>query len=103
MEMTLKLPFKTAQSVTLYRMTGKLTDHNIEAKRVDIERVPIGRNMKDLSEFRIDRKTGSPIDGLPAGEVYLYVFEGTDIGAPGREIPLEETLAQPVSFQPSDD
>ncbi len=101
MEMTLKLPFKTAQSVTLYRMTGDLTDHNIEARRVDIESVPIGRNMRELSEFRIDRKTGSPIDGLPAGETYLYVFEGTDIGAPGREIPLEETLAKPVSFQPA--
>jgi hypothetical protein len=102
MPMTLKLPFSRASKVTLYRMTGKPTDHNIDRQRVKIESVEIGKDMTDLSEFRIDQATGAGPRGLGPGETYLYVFEGTDIGAPGRDIPLEETLAKPVSFEPSD-
>jgi hypothetical protein len=81
-------------------MTGKPTDHNIDAERVKLESIAIGRNMTGLNTFKVNAATGGTDRGLPPGETYLYVFEGTDIGPGGKTIDLEETLAKPVSFQP---
>ncbi|MFW6286316.1 MAG: hypothetical protein ACOC29_00080 [Candidatus Sumerlaeota bacterium] len=98
--MRVKLPFSSAEKVTLYRMTGDLTDNNIHEKNVSIESVAIGENMNNMEYLTIDQNSGADDRGLPPGEIYLYVFEGTDIGPAGRKIDLEEMMQRPVSFEP---
>jgi hypothetical protein len=97
--MTVNLPFNKAQKVTLYRMTGEPTDNNIKEEKVKIETYIIGSDMDGLAKFKINQLTGADDKGLPPGETYLYVFEGTDIGAEGKALPLSEVLAQPVTFE----
>ncbi len=96
-----KLPFTSAEKITLYRMTGDLTDNNIHDKNVSIESVTIGENVGNLDYLTINQASGGDARGLPPGETFLYVFEGTDIGPAGRTIGLEEMMQRPVSFQPA--
>jgi len=69
-----ELPFKQAQQITLYRMSGAITDHNLNDKRVQIERVALEtENVLDGSgRFTINE----PSQGLPPGEMHIYTFEG---------------------------
>jgi hypothetical protein len=96
------LPFTSAKKITLYRMTGELTDNNLREENVKIEEIPLGENVTDISVLPINQKTGGDERGLPPGETFLYVFEGTDIGQPGREIPLQEILERPIGFEPGE-
>ncbi|NBD37110.1 MAG: hypothetical protein GVY10_00895 [Verrucomicrobia bacterium] len=96
----LELPFTKAESITLHRMTGKPTDHNIYEENVTIERVPVDpAAISDGGQFVIGPETGGSPAGLPPAEVFLYVFEGTDIGEPGRVLAPAEVRAQPTSFR----
>ncbi len=97
--MTVNLPFNTAGKVTLYRMTGEPTDNNIKEEKVKLQTYIIGSNMDGLSKFTINNLTGGDEKGLPPGEVYLYVFENTDIGPQGKKLPLTDVLAQPTTFE----
>ncbi|MFP4381712.1 MAG: hypothetical protein ACLFUS_14525, partial [Candidatus Sumerlaeia bacterium] len=96
-EMTVKLPFSKAEKVSLYRLTGEPSDNNIMEDIIEIEEVAVGENMSGLSQFKINDKTGGDAKGLPPGETYLYVFEGTDIGPEGKKLSLEEVLVQPTT------
>jgi hypothetical protein len=96
--MSINLPFNTAEKLTLYRMTGDPTDHNIDDEQVKLVAIPLGDHLSGLSRFAIDDTTGADARGLPPAETYLYVFEGTDIGPTGRQVPLQEVLEQPVTF-----
>ena len=49
-------------------------------------------------KFVINEKTGGTAKGLPPAEVYLYVFEDTDIPAVAPAVSTEEVLKQPVNF-----
>jgi len=94
------LPFSKAEKITLYRMTGDITANNIREKNVSIEEIPLGEDVENISPLVIDERTGGDARGLPPGETFLYVFEGTDMGDPGREVPLKEIYERPISFQP---
>ncbi len=93
------LPFNNAASITLHRMTGAPTDHNIDAERVKIESKAIDpAELNGKGQFSITPATGGSESGLPPAEVFVYVFEGTNIGAKGRTIPLPELLDRPIGF-----
>jgi len=76
---TIRLPFRHARSVTLFKMSGDPRAHNLDAWRVKVvkkQRIPFA------NPFRLVRRTtGEAADGLPPASVFLYVFEGTDLPA----------------------
>lgn len=94
-----RLPFTKARKITLHKMSGAPTDHNIEAELVKLQQSEIPISAVTSGKLVINEKTGGHAKGLPPAEVYLYVFEGTDIGSQGKIVPLEQTLAQPVGFE----
>lgn len=97
MPFELELPFKRSRSITLYRLSGELTDHNIDDEQVVLEQIAIAPNeLPRDGRFRIDQRTGGDERGLPAGETYLYVFEGTDLSEKGERVPLRRLLDEPV-------
>ena len=72
---TVHLPFQRADKVTLYRMTGKHDDHNVDADRVGIETVDIDpRHVR--GSLTVRPETGGSQSGLPAASAFLYVFKG---------------------------
>lgn len=77
---TIHLPFTSAESVTLFKMSGDPRANNLYEENVRIEeRTGIGFD----PEFVLNKsRTGESRDGLPPGSIFLYVFEGTDIGKP---------------------
>jgi hypothetical protein len=98
-----ELPFNQADSITLYRLTGKPTDHNIYEEKVQIESIAINpNNLRANGQFVINSNTGAE-KGLPASETYLYVFKGTNIGPQGKILSLEETRSLPTTFTSIDD
>ncbi len=86
---TIHLPFTSAESVTLFKMSGDPRSNNLYEENVRIEeKTGIGFD----TEFVLNKsRTGESRDGLPPGSIFLYVFEGTNIGAPN--------LGPKVSFQ----
>jgi hypothetical protein len=73
---TINLPFSDAASVTLHRLTGEITDTNIESENVALESMSIDpANLQADGSFVIDEKTGADKRGLPPGEAFLYIFE----------------------------
>ncbi|MBN2447655.1 MAG: hypothetical protein JXO22_13055, partial [Phycisphaerae bacterium] len=96
---TVRLPFKSAASITLHRMVGEPTDHNIDAERIRLASSVIDptTTLKD-GTFAINEAMGGDAPGLPPAETFLYVFDGTDIGPPGPTLALEDVLKQDVTF-----
>ena len=73
---TLRLPFKSARSITLYKMTGDPRATNLDAENVKIQAQAIP--VKDFSpDFALNAARGADDRGLPPGATFLYVFEGT--------------------------
>lgn len=96
----IKLPFTRAASITLHRLTGAPTDHNIHTENVRIETLPIDpAQLRDNGQFVIGPATGGSAGGMPPAEVFAYVFEDTDIGSAGKVIPTTELLDQPTRFE----
>jgi hypothetical protein len=95
-----QLPFTSAASITLFRMTGSPTDNNIHSETVMVEEIPIDpKTLGADGRFVVNQHTGGTAQGLPPAETYLYVFEGTDIQE-GQTLPLEDVIRQPVTFAP---
>ena len=101
---TVELPFTKAKKVTLYRLTGKPTDHNIKAYNVKIEDIAIDPSTLSANgSFTVNEATCGDARGLPPSEMYLYVFEGTDIGPEGRVLTRKEVSQQPYAFVPTEE
>lgn len=94
-----ELPFNQAESITLYRMTGAPTEHNIWEENVAIEPVAIDpAQLRSNGQFVVNPETGSTAAGMPPAEVYTYVFEGTNIGAEGVTFSQDQVRAQATTF-----
>lgn len=93
---TVALPFTRAKKITLIRLSGAVTDHNIDADRVKVEtrEIPAAAFKQ---RFSITPATGGGEQGLPPGEAFLYVFAGTDFKR-GTQLDAAEVLEQPVTF-----
>ena len=85
---TVNLPFRKAESITLHRMAGDPRAENIHGEEVKIETVEIPTS-EFSSAFKLTEARGADDRGLPPAATLLYVFEGTD-AADGPTIPLEE-------------
>lgn len=73
---TLHLPFSKARKITLHRLTGDPQATNRERMNVTIESQEIPAHALQEGRMEIDRETGGEAGGIPAGSIYLYVFEG---------------------------
>jgi len=74
-QVAIDLPFNRARTVTLYRMTGDPTAHNVGSDNVKVEKVAISpASIK--GRLTLDRGSGAPERGLPPASTFLYVFEG---------------------------
>ncbi len=93
-----QLPFTKAAKVTLHRLSGAPTDHNIESELVKLEALPIPAEAVSGGKLTINEATGGDAQGLPPAEVFLYVFEGTDIAPEASVIPQETLLSDPMEF-----
>ncbi|MDF3129479.1 hypothetical protein P0Y35_09765 [Kiritimatiellaeota bacterium B1221] len=74
-----RLPFTQADKITLYRMSGAPSDHNIYQENVKAESLELSPDTLNEGRFVINASTGADERGLPPSEVYMYVFEGTNI------------------------
>lgn len=68
------LPFKSAQTLTLYRMTGDAFAHNLTAENVTVEKLPLGKRWRG-KQLVVNAATGGDDRGLPPSSAFLYVFE----------------------------
>lgn len=69
------LPFKSATSLTLYRMTGDATANNLKADNVQVEKLALGKRWAKPS-LVVDQFTGADPRGVPPSSAYLYVYDG---------------------------
>ena len=65
---TLRLPFESAASTTLYRLTGDPRANNIDSLNIDIQ-----------EEVAANPTSSDYTFSMPAGSVYLFVFEDTTL------------------------
>ena len=72
---TVELPLRAAERVTLHRMVGGPRAHNLDTEAVRIERVELPAAVAK-GEFAIDAAARADARGLPPGTMLLYVFEG---------------------------
>ena len=95
----LQLPFTRAGKITLHRATGAPDDTNLDGEKVRLETHSVSpAALRPDGKFVIGPDTGGDARGLPPAEAFLYVFEGTDIGAPGKELSREELARLPTTF-----
>jgi hypothetical protein len=66
-------------------MSGSHTDTNIEGASVVATSTPVPLEALENGKFKINQTTGSPEDGLPPAEMFLYVFEDVVFGKPSQE------------------
>lgn len=77
------LPFKSAASVTLYRMAGEAIANNLKADNVTFEKLLISKSWRNASLI-INNKSGAGARGLPPSSVFLYVFDDVKFGDKAR-------------------
>lgn len=68
------LPFKSAKSVQLYRMTGEPSDNNVLSENVTVKTIKIDPS-KASQHFILNKETGADERGIPPASTFLYVFE----------------------------
>ncbi len=73
----LNLPFVKAGKITMYTLTGNPRLTNRDKQNISIQTLVIPATTLDKGIFAIDAKTGGKETGMPAGSIYLYVFEDT--------------------------
>jgi hypothetical protein len=81
---SVELPFDTARSITLYRMSGPPQANNLIADNVKIEKLPIAGSALAGKRLTVNAETGGDQRGLPAASTFLYVFEGISGGLAGK-------------------
>jgi hypothetical protein len=74
---TLRLPFATAASITLHKLTGDPRQSNREQLLIKPESQTVPASALRSGAFAINDQTGALPGGLPPGSVFIYVFEGT--------------------------
>lgn len=73
---TLRLPFASAQKITLHALTGDPRQTNREAMNLQLQSRDIPTSALRDGVLTINEVTGGKSGGLPPGSILLYVFEG---------------------------
>lgn len=84
--LVLRLPLRSAQTVTLYAMTGDARLTNLDADLVQINQTAIAPSLFNR-DFRLDQLRGVSSAGLPPGATMVYVFGGAVFDPPGPPTP----------------
>ena len=71
----LRLPFTSAGKITLHKLTGDPRQSNREAFNIKEQSQDVPAARLAGGTFRIDAGTGGAAGGMPAGSIFLYVFE----------------------------
>jgi len=71
------LPFKRAQSVTLFRLNGNAEDSRSTNKNPEITKVMLPP-LINSDRLTVGAAAGASFPGLPPGVTYLYIFENVD-------------------------
>lgn len=101
---TFKLPIRKAKKITLYKLAGDPRIEDRYRENIKVEEVAISNARFDGS-LTINETTGGDARGLPPSSVFMYVFEGTDIGdvndkpAAGFVMPTGVQAGQSATFQ----
>jgi hypothetical protein len=82
----IELPFSTAESVTLYRMTGAPHANNLLHDDVKIEKLDMPA-LKHGRRFSLNAESGAHRRGLPPASTFLYVFDGMNNTGKGNPPP----------------
>jgi hypothetical protein len=73
---TVRLPFRSAQTMRLHRLVGDPRATNLDAYKVKLESVDVDAAALRDGAFAVDERTGGESGGMPPGTVHVYVFEG---------------------------
>lgn len=75
-KVSIDLPFKTACSFTLYKMTGDPYANNVNADNVVVQREELNPSAFE-GALVVNEKTGADDRGLPPASTFLYVFQAS--------------------------
>ena len=90
---TLRLPFRTAGKITVHKLTGDPRASNREKLTIQPQSEEIPAAALADGMLVINARTGGGSKGLPAGSIFLYVFEGD-----GREVRIHSfSICSPPS------
>ena len=73
---TIRLPFKKAASITLYKLVGNPRDTNMTEEKVKLVQQPAPASAIDDGVLQINAATGGGPGGIPPGTAFVYVFQG---------------------------
>ncbi len=73
---SIKLPFRKAEAVTLFRMTGDYRSNNVAGNKVKVEQMVLSADQFSNS-FYLSSSTGADDRGIPPASTLLYVFDRT--------------------------
>ncbi len=74
---TLRLPFKEAAKITLWKLAGNPRETNMTEQNVKLVLQPIPTSALKDGAVQINAVTGGGPRGIPPGIAFVYVFEGT--------------------------
>lgn len=90
------LPFKSAASLTLYRLSGDATANNLTADNLTVEKLALAKRWRQAS-LVVNQATGADARGMPASSVFIYVFDGIPATGARRPTPPSQAPAGPAS------
>ncbi|MEZ0297736.1 MAG: hypothetical protein ACAI35_14905 [Candidatus Methylacidiphilales bacterium] len=77
-QVSLQLPFKSAEKVSLHKLCADPRANNRIAETVKIESQQLdAKKLSADGKWKVDSSTGGGAGGLPPGSIFVYVFEGT--------------------------
>ena len=74
---SIDLPFSSAKSVQLFRMSGNPLDNNISSEKVKIESVTLDSSAFN-TRLTMNKASGADERGIPPASLFLYVFQRTN-------------------------
>ncbi|NOU36169.1 MAG: hypothetical protein HOO88_05325 [Kiritimatiellaceae bacterium] len=73
---SIALPFQKAAKISLVKLQGNPRDTNDQELKVKPERIELPASVLQGGVLTVNTASGSTLDGLPCGSMYVYVFEG---------------------------
>ena len=75
---SIKLPFSKATKISLVTLEGDPRDTNDEELKIKQRRVEVPASALKDGVLTVDKSSGSKMDALPCGSMYVYIFEGAE-------------------------
>ena len=75
---SIRLPFSKATKVSLVTLEGDPRDTNDQELKIKQRRVELPASVLKDGVLTVDKSSGSKMDALPCGSMYVYIFEGAE-------------------------